>query len=170
MAIQMILCLETNKRANTDYIYMKETLDYLYQKSNQIKISIVYMKTKSKYCSSGVLKEIGRKTKDYVHGETKVIYCIDTDEYEKNTKHAKELHDIQQFCKENGYDLIWFCHDVEEVFWGKKVPDSAKVQEAEAFRRKKKIEEISVKGLSSQTMKVCQSNILNVLDKYLTRK
>lgn len=170
MAIQMILCLETNKRANTDYIYIKETIDYLYLKSNQIKINIVYMNTKSKYCARDVLKEISRKTKDYVHGDTKVVYCIDTDEYEKNTKQAKELDDIQQFCKGNGYDLIWFCHDVEEVFWGKKIPDSAKVQEADAFRRKKKIEEMSVKGLSSHTMKTCRSNILNVLDKYLTRK
>lgn len=166
----MILCLETNKRANTDYIYMKETIDYLYQKSNQVKISIVYMKTKSKYCASSVLKEISRKTKDYVQGETKVIYCIDTDEYEKDTKHAKELNDIQQFCKRNDYDLIWFCHDVEEVFWGKKIPDSAKVQKAEAFRRKRKIEEMSVKELSDDTIKACRSNILNVLDKYLIRK
>lgn len=94
MAIQIILCLETNKRANTDYIYIKEILNYFYQKSNQIKISPVYMGTKTKYQSTDILKEIKRKTKDFTIGKTKVIYCIDTDEYEKNTEHANEFRAI----------------------------------------------------------------------------
>lgn len=170
MAIQMILCLETNKRANTDYIYIRETIDYLYQKSNQIKISIVYMSTKTKYRSKEVLKAISQKTRDYVHGETRVIYCIDTDEYEKNRKHAAELEEIQQYCKENDYELIWFCHDVEEVFLGQKISDSSKVQEAGAFRRKNKIAKVSAKEISSNIMKARRSNILIILDKYLARK
>ena len=170
MGIQMILCLETNKRANTDYIYIKEVLEYLYQQNNQIKISIVYMNTKSKYQCKNVLREIERKTRDYIHGKTKVIYCIDTDDYEKNAKHAAEFSEIQQFCERTGYDLIWFCHDVEEVFLGKKIPDSSKVQEAGAFRRKNRIAKLSLKELSRNTMGTCHSNILNVLDKYLMRK
>lgn len=39
MAIQMIFCLETNKRAGTDYIYIKEILDNWYQLSNQVKLT-----------------------------------------------------------------------------------------------------------------------------------
>lgn len=83
MAIQMILCLETNKRANTDYIYIKEVIDHLYQKSNQVKISLVHMGTKTKYRSKDVLKQIAQKMKAFTIGQTKVIYCIDTDEFEK---------------------------------------------------------------------------------------
>ena len=112
MAIQMIFCLETNKRANTDYIYIQETIDWLYQKSNQIKFSPVYMGTKTKYRSKDILKEIKQKTKEFTIGQTKVIYCIDTDEYEKNPEHANAFRDINRFCEENSYDLIWFCHDV----------------------------------------------------------
>ncbi len=62
------------------------------------------------------------------------------------------------------------CHDVEEVFWGHKVSDSQKVQEAFSFRKKKRITEISSKNLSSKDKRTCTSNILDVLDKYLIRK
>lgn len=170
MAIQMILCLETNKRANTDYIYIKETIDWLYQKSNQIKINLVYMGSKTKYQSKDILKEITQKTKEFTIGQTKVIYCIDTDEYEKNPEHAYTFRDINQFCEDNSYDLIWFCHDVEEVFWGQKVQDSQKVREAAAFKRKKGIQEIDMDQLCSEVVRVHTSNILCVLDQYLTRK
>ena len=170
MAIQMILCVETNKRADTDSIYISEVINHWYSINNQIKISKVYMNTKSKYNSKDVIKEIKTKTEAFTIGETKVIYCIDTDQYEKNADHVKELSDICQYCEVNNYDLIWFCHDVEEVFLGHKASDSQKVQEAAAFRRKKKIEEILVDKLSSGVKRVGVSNILNVLDKYLPRK
>ncbi len=170
MAMQMILCLETNKRANTDYIYIKEILNHFYQRSNQIKISPVYMGTKTKYRSNDTLKEMKRKIKDFTIGKTKVIYCIDTDEYEKNTEHANEFRTIQQFCEINNYDLIWFCHDVEEVFLGKRIPDSQKVQEAGAYRDRKGIQKINPEQLRSRDLRVHTSNILCVLDQYLARK
>lgn len=170
MAIQMIFCLETNKRANTDYIYITETIDWLYQKSNQIKFSPIYMGTKTKYRSKDILKEIKQKTKEFTIGKTQVIYCIDTDEYEKNPEHANAFRDISQFCEVNGYDLIWFCHDVEEVFLGQKVQDSKKVGEAGVFKRKKGIQEIGMDQLCSEVVRIHTSNILCVLDQYLTRK
>lgn len=170
MAIQIIFCMETTKKADTDSIYISETLRHLYQLSNQIKISKIYMRTKSKYNARNVLQEISTKTKTFNFGDTRVIYCIDTDDYERSTEHKKELTDISHFCKEHGYDLIWFCHDVEEVFVGQKVSDSQKVQEAGTFRRKGKIGQIPHKLLSSDVMRVHTSNILTVLDKYLARK
>ncbi len=66
--------------------------------------------------------------------------------------------------------MIWFCHDVEEVFLNKKISDSQKVQEAGAFRRKKGIQEIRLDYLTSSVMRVHTSNIMQVLDKYLARK
>ena len=170
MAIQLIFCVETNKKADTDSIYISELVNYFYELNNQIKINKVYMGTKSKYNSKEVLKEIEKKTKAFVLGETKVIYCIDTDEYEKCIEHQTELNIIKQYCKENGYDMIWFCHDVEEVFLNKKISDSQKVQEAGAFRRKKGIQEIRLDYLTSSVMRVHTSNIMQVLDKYLARK
>lgn len=170
MAIQMIFCVETNKKADTDSIYITDTIKHWYKITNQIKINKVYMNTKTRYNSKDVIKEINQWIKKFTIGETKVIYCIDTDQYERNAEHAKELDKISQYCKENGYDLIWFCHDVEEVFLGQKVSDSQKVREAENFRKKKKIEDIPIEKLSCNEKRVCVSNILTVLDKYLERK
>lgn len=171
MAIQMILCLETNKKANTDYIYIKETIDFLYQKNNQIKISPLYMSTKTKYKSGDIIREIAKKKKGFAAiGQTKVIYCIDTDEFEKNVEHANAFQDIRQYCEAEGYELIWFCHDVEEVFQGKKNSDSQKVREAGAFRNKKMIMEIPPERLKEKVVKPHTSNIVNILDQYLKRK
>lgn len=170
MAIQLIFCVETNKRADTDSIYISETINHLYIVDNKIKISKVYMNTKTRYRAKDVLKEIAGKIKAFTIGESKVIYCIDTDEYEKDARHKTELDEISRYCKENCYDLIWFCHDVEDVYLGRKISDSAKVQEASAFRRKRKIAEMDFRRLSSSTERVHTSNILNILDRYLSRK
>ena len=77
---------------------------------------------------------------------------------------------VSQFCKDNDYDLIWFCHDVEDVFLGKRISDSEKVAQAAAFRRKKGIQGIALDKLSSAALKNHCSNIMQVLDKYLDRK
>ena len=64
MAIQMIFCVETNKKADTDSIYLMDAIRHLYIINNQVKISKVYMGSKSKYKSKSVLKEISEKTKE----------------------------------------------------------------------------------------------------------
>ncbi len=170
MAIQMIFCLETNKRANTDYIYIKETIDYLYQTNNQIKFSPVYMCTKTKYRSKDVLREIERKTKEFTIGQSKVFYCVDTDNYEISTEQENALQNVREFCDAKDFEFIWFCHDIEEVFWGKKIPDSQKVQEAGAYRKRKEIKGLPLKRLTESNYRSCTSNIISVLDKYLVRK
>lgn len=170
MSIQMILCVETNKSADTDSVYILDTINHWYKLDNKIKISKINMNSKSRYNSKNIVREIVQKKKAFVIGETRVIYFIDTDQYEKNPDHARELNEISRFCEDNDFDLVWFCHDVEEVFLGHKIPDSQKVQEAAAFRRKKKIEEMQIEQLSSDTKRTYVSNILNILDKYLDRK
>lgn len=170
MSIQMILCVETNKRADTDSIYIMEAVRHWYQLNNKTKISKIYMNTKSRYNSKDVLREIRKKTTDFSIGETRVIYCIDTDQYETNADHAKELENINRYCRENNYDLIWFCHDVEEVFLGHSIPDSQKVQAAASFRKKNEISKIQTGKLSCDVNCNCGSNLLKILDKYLSRK
>lgn len=170
MAIQIILCVETNKRADTDIIYILAAIKHWYQINNRIKISKIYMNAKSMYNSKSVLRQIEAATKAFSFGTTQVIYCIDTDQYEKNTEHAKELENISRYCRERHYDLIWFCHDVEEVFLGKKVSDSQKVLEAHSFKRKEEIEQIHMDRLSCTALRAGTSNILSILDRYLPRK
>lgn len=170
MAIQIIFCVETNKRAATDNIYIMEVLNSCYVIDNQVKISRVYMNTKTKYNSREVLREIEKNVRSFTIGESKVIYCIDTDDFEINYQHKKELDDISGFCQGKNYDLIWFCHDVEDVFLGKRVSDSEKVKEAGNFRRKKLVDTINRDDLSSTVKRKRTSNMMTVLDKYLKRR
>ena len=168
MAIQVLLCMETNKRAATDYIYINETIKRFYScnGNNKIKISPVYMNNKTRYNSKDVINEIQRLSNDYA-GDTKVIYCIDTDSFEVNQDHARELKEINKYCEKNGYDMIWFCHEVEEVYLGRRVSDKQKVKEAADFRRKNMISNISERLLRCNDKRTHASNILTILDKYL---
>ena len=166
----MIFCVETNKQAATDTVYISELISFLYKKDNKVKISNIFMGTKSKYNSPKILREIQKKTNDYKHGKTKVIYCVDTDDYESNYDHQQEYKNVSNFCKEKGYDLVWFCHDVEEVFLGKRVPDSEKIITADGFRRNKNIESIKLNAFNCSDFKKSTSNIITVLDNYLERK
>ena len=170
MAIQMIFCVETNKQAATDEVYISELLSYLYKKDNKVKISYIHMGTKSKYDSAKILKEIKKKSNDYKLGETKVVYFVDTDNFESNYEHEQEYKNVSKFCKKNGYDLVWFCHDIEEVFLGRRVQDSEKLATAAAYRRNKNIENIKLNAFTCSNLKKSTSNIITVLDNYLERK
>lgn len=169
MGLQLIFCVETNKQADTDWVYIMEAVRYRYELPNQVSLNKIYMDTKSKYNSRKVLGEIEKRTKCY-NGETRVIYCIDTDAYETNYEQKRELDDIKSFCEKNGYDLIWFCHDVEEVFLGKQVESSHKVKEAGAFRSSRGIERVREEKLTVKEIRNKCSNFLRVLDRYLERK
>lgn len=170
MAKQIIMCMETQKQAGTDYVYIKETIDRFYRVDNKIKLTPIYMNSKGRYNSNGVVKEIATKTRDFTIGATKVVYFIDTDEYETNFAHAAELENIETYCDTRGYELVWFCHDVEEVYIGEKINRKQKVSKAGEFRRKGKINEMPENRLSSNNKSMCTSNILLILDKYLQRK
>ena len=170
MAIQLIFCVETNKKAATDIIYITEAINYYYKVDNSVKLSKIFMKTKTRYNSKDIVRDIHDMTKLYTFGESKVIYCIDTDYFERNQEHERQLKEISEYCEKNGYEIIWFCHDVEEVFQGRTIPDNQKVKEAGAFRRKRMIENVDSRRLSSERINCRMSNIFNVLDKYLERK
>lgn len=169
MGLQLIFCVETNKQADTDWVYIMETIRLRYKLPPQVSLNKIYMETKSKYNSRKVLGEIDKRTKCY-RGETKVIYCIDTDAYESNYEQKKEFDEINNFCEKHSYDLIWFCHDVEEVFLGKQVENSQKKKEAGAFRSSKGIERVQEEKLTATGIRNKCSNLLKILDKYLERK
>ena len=59
---------------------------------------------------------------------------------------------------------------MEDVYLGRRISDSVKVQEAAAFKRKRKIEEMDLDKLTCNTERVHTSNIVNVLDQYLSRR
>ena len=170
MGIQLIFCVETTNRANTDTVYIRDTVSQWYKTDNKVVINIVNLETKTKYKSTNIVRKITELKKGFVTGETRVIYFIDTDRYEHNPDHARELGDIRKYCNDNGCDFVWFCHDVEEVYLGHKVQNNQKVAEASAFRAKKKIKDIKISQLTCDDMRTGTSNIINILGKYLERK
>ena len=49
MGKQIILCVETNKQADTDSTYIMDAIRHNYVIDNSVKISKIYMKTKTRY-------------------------------------------------------------------------------------------------------------------------
>ena len=131
----------------------------------------IYLNGKSNYNKPKVMKEIASAVSGYSYiGKTHVIYCIDTDRYDSDPGQQAELKEISQFCKDNGYDLIWFCRDVEDVFWGEQVPNADKTRRAAQFRSSRRIEEIEDSRLKCSIYIRHYSNILKVLDEYIEKK
>lgn len=50
MGLQLIFAVEADKKSKSDWIYMKDTIDYFYQYDHvQFKFSPVYMNGRGKY-------------------------------------------------------------------------------------------------------------------------
>ena len=165
MSRQVLLCVETNKKARTDYKYIDATIKRFYGYNRKIRYRPVFMESKTKYNAKDKEKEINKAIKDYP-GETSVIYFIDIDDYERSNETKTLFDKIEDYCKNNGYHLVFFSRDVEDVYVGNSIKDDMKVKEAEEFTRNKRIYKIVEANLRSTTFKRHTSNILNVLDKF----
>ncbi len=170
MALQIIICVESDKRARTDNIYIKETLEHFFVIDNLVNINFVNMGGKSKYDSSDVKKQINTFIRDYKLGKSVVVLCVDTDQLETNYEQKTEFTQIERFAMNMGYELVWFCHDVEEVYVGDSIVKDAKKNTSVDFKKKGEIVNVDKKKLeSSEKYKGC-SNILAIFSKYLKWK
>lgn len=173
MGLQLIFVVETNSKCKSDWIYIKDTIERFYQYDRtQIKFSPVYMDGKGRYEKKE--KEIIKLSAQYAStsrtNHSKTIYCFDCDDYDSQPDDLNFLNDIQQYCSDRGADFVWFCKDIERVYLGKKVERSQKKAESAAFKSKKLINNVNANKLSVTDYQTNTSNIMNVLDKYLTRK
>ena len=169
MSKQILMCVETNKQSNTDYVYISCTLSHYYQESIKISRKPIYLGSKTKYSDRKIQTKIAQLKKDF-NGETSVIYFIDTDEDTIKPEDSKLLDNIKAFCIKQEYDLVLFNRDIEDVYWGKQCDDSSKVKLSAQFRMNNMINSVSESVLSSTSISRHQSNILTILDKYWTRK
>ena len=172
MGLQLIFVVETNKKCKSDWIYIKDTIDYFYNYDQaQVKLSPVYMDGKGKYRNKD--KEIKSLISQYAvtkNNQSKVIFCFDCDDYDSKPEDSKFLEDAKKYCTTNGYDFVWFCKDIERVYLGNKVADSQKRDVAAKFKAKKAIKQVDRTKLTVQFYRSDTSNIMNVIDKYLERK
>lgn len=163
--LQLIICIETNKKAKTDQFYIDKTIKDIYKLDNNIKISYVYFDSKTKYNDRNTIKAI----KDNVNsnkGNNEVLYCIDLDNYDTNTDDQNRNKTIDDYCKQHNYEFVWFCKTIEEVYVGK-VTDSNKIKEAKKYASHGDVRKAK---LNSNTYNLNTSNLLIVIDKYLDRK
>ena len=79
--------------------------------------------------------------------------------------------DDVEFAKNNGYDIIWFYEDIDQVYLRNSVVQSEKTKKAKQFVSHNRIDDVSAIDLSQIVIsRNKSSNILVVIDKYLKRK
>ena len=157
MGVQLIFVVEANKSCKSDWIYIKSTIDYFYEYNRTgLKLSPVYMDGKGNYKQKEkeVKSLISQYSKASKGNKSKVIYCFDCDEYDN------------KYCDDRGYDFIWFCKDVEQVYIGKRVDNSKKKNESTKFKKNNLITKVDVHRLSGRDYRIKTSNIMTVLDSY----
>lgn len=169
MGMQLIFVVETNKSCNSDWIYIKETIEQFYSyERTQIKFTPIYMDGKGNYIKKQ--KEVEKKIKQYSatsdKNQSRVIYCFDCDEYDRKQEDLNFLNDAKLFCQNAGYEFVWFCKDIEQVYIGKQVDDSMKKKEATNFKASQFIKSVNKKSLSEKLYRIKTSNILNILNGY----
>ena len=172
MAFQILFVVEADKKSRSDYIYIRSVLDrfFNFRLLTDVKINAVFMGGKSKYQRNDVISEINKQISAYSRtGKTHVVYCFDTDKYDTDPEDKRAFTNEEKFCKENGYDFVWFCHDIEEVFLGKSVPNSDKTKLAIMYSQSNRVEKLKVEYLNSKTLARGKSNLIIVLEKYLKR-
>lgn len=171
MGLQIVFCLEADNKSQSDWVYVYETVKKYYIVSNEIKISRTFLGGKGNYKNKRIVNQIEKLSKAFKkNGQTVVVYFIDTDDINTNQDRQREFKDIQSYCDSKGFELVWFCRDIEEVYWGGKVEKGEKTKVLARYRNNKCIDSVDEKLLKSAQIHNKRSNILSVLDKYLSRK
>jgi len=163
--MQLIFVIETDKKSQSDFMYIKSTLQRFY-KTEGDKFTPIFTGGKGNY--NKVESQINT-LKDKYKKESIVYICYDVDNQMKPT--YKLNASIEKYAKTKGYYTIWFNEDVEQAYIKTSIPDSEKTKRANQFINHNEINNINVKSLEQNTISMkCSSNILIVLDKALTRK
>ena len=167
----VIVCVETNKRANTDASYINKAIRHFYDvDNNEVRLSFKFYISKRNYADKNKLKEIMEDCKAVGVDNSTILFCVDTDEYEMSAEDIKLNLEIEKFCQQNNFRFTWFCRDVEEVFLHKKVHHNEKVQESKRFARANGIGQACENDLKATIFSRRKSNLLNNLDDILKRK
>lgn len=160
--MQLILVMETRKSCNSDYRYIKTTIDYFY-KPRSYSIKPVYAKTKSELLNQE--KKINDERSKY-NGESIVAVCAD---YDRPDDLLNEQ--LIKYCTNKAFELIWMNRNIEHVYLDQAiVADKEKM--SRTFLKNADFILSALTNLNNNSPIKCMrsSNILCVLDKYLERK
>lgn len=166
----IIVALETNSKEGSDYFYFKSIVNYFYKERGVgISIKPVFMNGKGNY------NKIENKIRNFVKqydGKSQVIYFCDIDSSDLNFNQKQMNEEINNYCKEKEYEIIWYNRTVEEVLIGN-IVENNKTQIARNYFIKNEIQNIDINKLSVKSFDLVtrkKSNVLYILDKYLVKK
>lgn len=168
---RIVFVFESNKTSKSDYYYVRTLLGEFYD-SSRYKPDALFAGSKTKLYSSKTkrdFEEIRNKELKINKHFTPVIIFADIDN--QNKENAERNKEIVSFAKSNKCDVVWFNRDIEEVFIGRRVSDTLKVNTAKSFTFKH-IEPNFKNNMheANPFNQYKKSNLFIVLDKYLPKK
>lgn len=165
--MQLILVFECNNISQTDYKYVKDLMDAKYVVKH--KITPIFAGGKNNLLSPSIIKKIENHKKDY--DKNIVILFTDVDSISDPT--VVDINKkIVNMCLKNGYDLVWFNKDIEEVFIGKQISSKDKNKTVDKFLSNHTVKTLDIKPFQDEKCleHIKHSNICCVLDKYLKKR
>ena len=113
MGLQLIFVVETNKKSKSDWIYVKDTVDYFYKyERTEVKFSPIYMEGRGKYNSPKKQREIEQKISQYSvtseNNYSKVIYCFDCDKQDRRKMTENFWKKLRNTVKSMNMNLCGF--------------------------------------------------------------
>lgn len=168
---QLIFVVETNHKNQSDDRYIKRLITKRYDlSSNEIKMQFAHMCGKTNYNKPSVITQINKYLRENKDGENRIIYCFDTDRIDCEQEDVKKFKEEKTYCKNNGYDLIWFDYNIEYVLLGRNVESNKKKEESIKFYNEPKKVIPEKKLFCKNEEQKGYSNIYLVLDKLLPKK
>ncbi|MBQ7642237.1 MAG: hypothetical protein IJS83_07180 [Acholeplasmatales bacterium] len=163
--MQLIFLVESDKKSQSDYNYIKATIDHYYYILG-VKLTPIFLGSKGNYNKKEA--EIKRNINKYSK-ESIVFICYDIDNINNPSYQMNEQ--IISYANNKGYEVIWFYEDIEQVYIKQQIPNSEKTKRAIKFISHKEIKSINeIDLIQKEVLKKNSSNILFALDKYLKRK
>ena len=167
----LILCVECNKKSESDKKYIDNVIKNFYHVDTSIKICYVNFSGKGNYQSNKVTNAIKSIKSQRHFSKVNVIYCVDVDKIQADADANMLNEQIKEFCKRNNYEFVWFCENIEEVFLHKKVVGSREKQsEAKKVGRENSIGKATIESLSATVLGKEKSNLMLVLNKCLKKR
>lgn len=119
--IQLLLVVESNVIVKSDDAYFAYLMKNLYKAYLESKgkngvhldYKFIHMDGKGNYKSKDVTNDIRDYINEYIIGDTKVIYCFDIDN--KNKDNTKFLEKAKKYCYSKGYEVVVSYKEIEDV-------------------------------------------------------
>lgn len=164
---QLIIVTETNQKSQSDYMYINRFLEYFFLIDENVRIVPIFLNGKSNYDSRKIERKIEKLKKEFSYGDSFVVYCYDTDNYEIDARDRDFDQRINKYCDEKGYYLVHFSKDIEEVFLERSINNTSKTKEAIKFLRSRKIGSLDLSKFKSNNKRRYYSNLYLVFSQLL---